>query len=298
MSARSLLLIDADPKVQDHLTGLLKRDDREIQHTADGREALETLRANPIDLVLAGQGRNGFDGLKLLRQIRSVRPDTRIILTGEPDPARIIRAIRQRAFSYFHRPLPDGPLADMVANALEATEWQDDIRIISARPEWMTFEVRCKIEAADRTTHFLREMMADLPGQVCEDVAGAFRELLMNGIEHGGKNDPRKRVRAALLRTSRSLIVHIHDPGSGFSMDFLPHAAISNPDDAPIRHVEIRAEEGKRPGGFGILMTRNLVDELLYNERGNAVLFVKYLNRAAGPGPLNTAFPAAEPAPE
>lgn len=226
---------------------------------------------------MAGQGRNGFDGLKLLRQIRSVRPETRIILTGEPDPTRIIRAIRQRAFSYFHRPLPDGPLADMVANALDATEWQDDIRIISARPEWMTFEVRCKIEAADRTTHFLREMMADLPAQVCEDVSGAFRELLMNGIEHGGKNDPRKRVRAALLRTSRSLIVHIHDPGSGFSMDFLPHAAISNPEDAPIRHVEIRAEEGKRPGGFGILMTRNLVDELLYNERGNAVLFVKYL---------------------
>ncbi|SPF46834.1 hypothetical protein SBA4_3580017 [Candidatus Sulfopaludibacter sp. SbA4] len=36
-------------------------------------------------------------------------------------------------------------------------------------------------------------------------------------------------------------------------------------------------EQGQRPGGFGILMTRNLVDELIYNERGNAVLFVKYL---------------------
>ena len=44
-----------------------------------------------------------------------------------------------------------------------------------------------------------------------------------------------------------------------------------------IRHVEIRAEKGQRPGGFGILMSRTLVDELLYNERGNAVLFVKYL---------------------
>jgi hypothetical protein len=41
--------------------------------------------------------------------------------------------------------------------------------------------------------------------------------------------------------------------------------------------VEVRAEAGQRPGGFGILMTRNLVDELIYNERGNAVLFVKYL---------------------
>ena len=277
MTARSLLLIDADPEVQDHLTDLLKRSDREIQHTTDGREALEALRAAPIDLVLAGQGRNGFDGLKLLRQIRSVRPDTRIILTGEPDPQRIIRAIRQRVFSYFHRPLPEAPLADMVAQALDATEWQDDIRVMSARPEWITFEVRCKIEAADRTTQFLREMTADLPSHICDDVAGAFRELLMNGIEHGGRNDPRKRVRAALLRTTRSLIVHIHDPGSGFSMDFLPHAAISNPENFPTRHVEIRAEEGKRPGGFGILMTRHLVDELLYNERGNAVLFVKYL---------------------
>jgi hypothetical protein len=43
--------------------------------------------------------------------------------------------------------------------------------------------------------------------------------------------------------------------------------------------VEFREEHGQRPGGFGILMTRNMVDELLYNERGNAALFVKYLKR-------------------
>jgi len=81
-----------------------------------------------------------------------------------------------------------------------------------------------------------------------------------------------------LIRTGRALIVQIHDPGTGFSLEFLPHAAISNPADSPTRHVEVRAEAGKRPGGFGILMTRNLVDELLYNEKGNSVLFVKYLS--------------------
>ena len=277
MTPSSLLLIEADPAVQEHLSSLLGRGGREIRPIADGREALDLLRTEPVGLVLAGQGRNGFDGLKLLRQVRSVRPETKIIITGAPDPDRIIRAIRQRAFSYFHKPLPDGLLSDMVTYALEAREWQDDIRVMSARPEWITLEVRCKIEAADRTTHFLREMTAGLPAQVSDDIAAAFRELLMNGIEHGGKNDPRKRVRASLIRTARSVMVHVHDPGSGFSMDFLPHAAISNPDDSPIRHVEIRAEEGKRPGGFGILMTRNLVDELIYNERGNAAMFVKYL---------------------
>ena len=79
------------------------------------------------------------------------------------------------------------------------------------------------------------------------------------------------------MRTHKALIVQIQDPGKGFSLDSLPHAAISNPEDSPIRHVEVRVEAGQRPGGFGILMTRNLVDELIYNERGNGVMFVKYL---------------------
>ncbi len=229
-----------------------------------------------FDVVVAA-GPNGFDPLKLLRRVRSYRPGHQ----GNPD-----RRFESREdhpgdpaarFQLLSPPLPPTPLQEMVQHAIDADAWQDDIRVVSARPEWITLDVRCKIEAADRTTHFLREIQSDLPQQISEDIASAFRELLMNAIEHGGKNDPRKRVRTSLLRTSRAVIVHIADPGVGFSLDFLPHAAISNPEDSPIRHVEVRAEEGKRPGGFGILLTKNLVNELLYNERGNAVLFVKYL---------------------
>jgi anti-sigma regulatory factor (Ser/Thr protein kinase)/CheY-like chemotaxis protein len=272
------LLIEADPAAQGYLSGLLQRDDREIRQVPGSKEALELLRTGPIDLVLAGQGNNGFDGLALLRRVRSVRPSTKVILTGESDPQRILAAIRQRAYGYLHQPLVPCVLRELVQQALDCETWQDDIRVVSARPEWITLDVRCKIDAADRTTHFLREITAlHISAQAGEDIASAFRELLINAIEHGGKNDPHKRVRASILHTARCIIVHIHDPGTGFSLDFLPHAAISNPADAPIRHVEVRAEEGRRPGGFGILLTRNLVDELLYNERGNAVLFVKYL---------------------
>ena len=81
MSPRSLLLIEADPVAQEYLSGLLKRDDREIRHVPGSQEALDLLRTGPIDLVLAGQGNNGFDGLKLLRRVRSIRPATKVILT-------------------------------------------------------------------------------------------------------------------------------------------------------------------------------------------------------------------------
>jgi anti-sigma regulatory factor (Ser/Thr protein kinase) len=40
--------------------------------------------------------------------------------------------------------------------------------------------------------------------------------------------------------------------------------------------MDVREELGLRAGGFGILMTRGLVDEMHYNERGNEVRLVKY----------------------
>ena len=39
-----------------------------------------------------------------------------------------------------------------------------------------------------------------------------------------------------------------------------------------------RAEMGLRPGGFGMLIARQVADELVYNERGNEVLLIKHLD--------------------
>lgn len=273
--SRSVLVVDDDPAVHKLLSGVLVRDGRVVQDAYNSRDALSRLRVSACDVVVAGSGRNGLDGLRLLPRIRALRPAARVIVTGEPDPTRAIGALRRRAFSYLHKPLAPGPMADIVQQAFEATSWQDDLRVVSAVPEWLSLDIRCKMQVAERTVQFLREALSDLPVNTREDVGAAFRELLMNAIEHGARSDPRKRVRASLVRTSWALIGHVHDPGPGFSLDFLPHAAISNPDAEPTRHVDVRVERGQRPGGFGILMTRGLVDELVYNERGNAALFVK-----------------------
>jgi anti-sigma regulatory factor (Ser/Thr protein kinase)/CheY-like chemotaxis protein len=277
LSSRRLLVVDSDSSAHELLRGMLEREDRSI-HEAFGRsDAEECLRTFPFDVVLAGQGSNGSDGLRIARRVRAIQPDARVILTGDSAPEHVIGAMRARVFGYCHRPPPAGLLNELVAQALDAVSWQNDILVVSATPQWVALDVRCKIDAGDRTTHFVRELESDLPPHVRDDVVAAFRELLFNAVEHGGKCNPKKRVRIWLVRTPKALIVQIQDPGKGFQMDFLPHAAISNPEDSPIRHVEVRVEAGQRPGGFGILMSRNLVDELVYNERGNGVLFIKYL---------------------
>ena len=42
--------------------------------------------------------------------------------------------------------------------------------------------------------------------------------------------------------------------------------------------MNVREQKGLRPGGFGILTVQANVDELIYNEKQNEVVFVKYLD--------------------
>jgi anti-sigma regulatory factor (Ser/Thr protein kinase) len=99
-------------------------------------------------------------------------------------------------------------------------------------------------------------------------------------MEHGGKFDPTQHVEISYVRTQRMVLCKIKDPGMGFSLEELKHAAIANPTDQPFLHMAERENRGMRPGGFGILMSQKLVDDLLYSEKGNEVMLVKYLDRS------------------
>jgi anti-sigma regulatory factor (Ser/Thr protein kinase) len=152
------------------------------------------------------------------------------------------------------------------------------IEVVSARPDWVELLVPCQRESAERIREFLAHLDSDLPDDVRTRVGQAFGELLMNAIEWGGKLDPSQSVRISYLRARRMLLYRIADPGQGFSFEGLAHSALANPDDRPTEHMQVRESKGLRPGGFGLLMTRQLVDELLYNEQQNEVVFVKYLD--------------------
>ena len=142
----------------------------------------------------------------------------------------------------------------------------------------MEIVVPCVIQMADRLHAFILQLETGLPPDVRESVAQAFRELLCNAIEWGGQLDPNRTVRISCIRARRMLLYRILDPGQGFNIEALPHAAISNSPGDPIGHAIVREEKGMRPGGLGLVMTRALVDELIYNEARNEVVFIKYLD--------------------
>jgi anti-sigma regulatory factor (Ser/Thr protein kinase) len=176
---------------------------------------------------------------------------------------------------------PPDELVESLRAALEAEYWDDGIEVISATPTWIRLWARCDPGTAARLVHFIEEIAAELPEDERHAVAMAAREMLLNAMEHGGEFDPHNYVEFGYLRTGRAVSCRIRDPGKGFSPEEIPHSALSNPVDDPFRHLTHRDARGLRPGGYGLLLAKQLVDELLYNEQGNEVVLVKYLDKRA-----------------
>jgi anti-sigma regulatory factor (Ser/Thr protein kinase) len=103
----------------------------------------------------------------------------------------------------------------------------------------------------------------------------AFREILLNAMEHGEAFNRHKVVEVSAVRTERTIVFYVRDPGTGFRRETLAHAAAGKAA-GPAAHLEQRAETGMRPGGFGILLAQGVVDELIYSETGNEVLMIKH----------------------
>ena len=275
---RSALIVGSDKHLEEALSSLLTLRGWSIRRAPDNQAALSAARAQTLDLVVTGEKTSGVEDVELLRQVRAAHPHTRVIvLTDDSTSADALASMRAHAFSYFSQPFTVEAVADMVGIAMDQPCWDDGIEVLSATPELISLLVRCDPPTATRLLQFFHEI-STLPEQEKEAVAFAFREMLLNAMQHGARFDPRQYVEVFYVRGRHMVACRVKDPGEGFTLDELHHAAVSNPGDNPIRHVIYREAAGLPPGGYGILLARHMVDELIYGERGNDVLLVKYLD--------------------
>jgi DNA-binding NarL/FixJ family response regulator len=277
LAVKNVLVVAPDGYLKDLIVGALEKGSWAMHLVDNNREALRAARGKAFDLILTSEKTAAQKDVELLREIRRIRPHTRlIILTNDGTPADVITSMRECAFSYFSSPYAPDELAHMIRNAVEGPCWDDGIEVLGATPELIQVMVRCDVKTAERLVQFLNEI-AELPERERKEVAIAFREMLLNAIEHGGRFDPEQYVEIDYVRARHMVSCHIKDPGTGFTLDEIPHAAVANPEGAALHHMDMREALGMRPGGFGVLLAQRMVDELIYNQDGNEVLLIKYL---------------------
>jgi DNA-binding response OmpR family regulator len=280
---KTALVVASGSDIDELLTSVLTTEGWNIQRTVDNQDVLSLARTNPFDLIITGRKTSGPEDLELLRKIRSARPHVRlIILTDEWTPGDVVTAMREGAFSYFVAPFQASELAEMVRAAMAEPCWDDGIEILSATPAWVRLTARCDLLTANRLVQFL-EAVGDIPQADKEQVIIAFREILVNAMEHGAHFNPNQHVEISFIRARRAIACRVKDPGQGFSLEELRHAAIGSSPEDLFSHMAVREDQGLRPGGFGMLLAKKLVDELIYDEKGNDVVLVKYLDPPTPP---------------
>ncbi len=273
-----ILVVDDDPELQNLVRAGLEAEGHTVLQALDPALGLDTLNSEFFDLVITDFMMPKMNGVEFLERLRQRHPDLKcIMITGYGNTDVVVGALRKHVADFLSKPFTLAELRNAVKSAL-ALDSTPEIEVLSAHPQWIELRVPCTLAAVPIVQKLLMQLKTDLPQETRDEISLAFREMLNNAIEYGGKLDPSKYVTVSYVRLKRAIIYGIKDPGEGFDPEQLEHAAVKNPNGDMLRHTVIREERGLRAGGFGILITHQLVDELIYNERCNEVIFVKYID--------------------
>lgn len=225
-----------------------------------------------LDLLLPDT--DGFSICETLKLDRDTNLTPVVMVTALSGKEEKVRGLQVGANRYLTKPFAAEDLKRAVEGAIA---WQDEIRMTGAEGE-IHFKLQSDTSHLEELNHLLSAMFlfSGLTEQQAKQLTTAVRELGTNAIEWGNKKQSDQIVTVDYRIDPEKIRIVIRDSGTGFDPRNLPHAA--DPED-PIGHMIVREALGLREGGFGILMSKGLVDELNYNESGNEVSLVKYFPR-------------------
>ena len=235
-------------------------------------------RGHGIPLVLVGEDLDSGEADELVVFLRGTFPHL-VLAVVHPVSPEDRRRLRALGVSHFLEP----PLArrDVDPALRRASDLrrrrgaQSDWSVTVNKGDWIEITVPSRHEYVSRIQDLIDLLeRSKLDQDIRDELMLAIDELVQNAIEWGNLYDEDKRVRVSYYCPGDRVMLKVEDEGEGFSA-----SGLADPTEDLERHMASREDAGKRPGGFGIHLIRNLVDEVVHNDRGNIVMLTKYLDR-------------------
>jgi len=120
LNSKSILIVDDQPEILNALERLLK-DKYKIFRSESGKEALEILKKNPVQIIISDQRMPQMSGVEFLEQSIKIRPDAiKLLITAYADINASISAVNKgQIFYYISKPWEDDELLLIVQRAFE-----------------------------------------------------------------------------------------------------------------------------------------------------------------------------------
>jgi PAS domain S-box-containing protein len=183
-----VLIVDDEEGMRSTLRRFLELDGHEVATAEDADRALTALAGGSVDVLVSDIIMPRLGGVELLKHVRAVSPDTKIILiTGEPTVETAAEALRSGAFDYLAKPVSRGTLNTVVSAASRVKALEDENRRYHLDLERLVAERTRQIEEYSRR---LEDIAAGTRTfAVCPDVeslAPRILHLLARNLDAGG----------------------------------------------------------------------------------------------------------------
>ncbi|MBM4074331.1 MAG: response regulator [Planctomycetes bacterium] len=293
----TVLVVDDSPIDRQLAGGLLQQGTEwTVTYANDGSAALDSIRSNPPDIIVADLQMPEMSGLELVQAVRKSASQIPIILmTGKGTEEIAVEALHSGAASYVPKRAMSTMLVETVQRVL--TSFQEDkyrsdlMKRVVVRSE--SFGIENDVNLLLSLSRHIQQSLVDAWGMDRTDrlrIGTALEEALLNSLYHGNlgvsselkevdhdefyrRAAERKitapwkdrRIRVTTRVTLSEMSVTISDEGSGFDPSKLP-----DPTDP---------ENLDRPCGRGVMLMRAFMDDVRYNDVGNEVTLVRRRNR-------------------
>lgn len=116
-----LLVVDDEPIVGKRLKQVFDKIGFAIETYTDSAAALAAMAEKPFDIVVTDLKMEGIDGIEVLKRVRAMNPNTRvIIITGYASPDTAELAEQEGVFAFLAKPFRLDELKQVIYRAIES----------------------------------------------------------------------------------------------------------------------------------------------------------------------------------
>lgn len=150
-SINHILVVDDEPDIREALKLYLSHMDYTVYAAENGERALDLLRLKAPGIVLSDIKMPGMDGIELLQEIKTVSPETEVIMiTGHGDMDVAIQCLQLDATDFITKPINDDALDIALKRAKEKIILRRQLKEYTENLEKLVEEKSAQLIEAER----------------------------------------------------------------------------------------------------------------------------------------------------
>lgn len=247
----------------------------------DPSNLMEIIQRGDVDVAVIDESWMTTELIELMPRVGPSPHGTYfcVILSGATE-LEALDWMRRGSAAFFHEPMNEVP-ADTIIFVMKsvfrtlhlAPEKAPSIEFRNSVGNWIEMTAPSDAAALEQFQRFFAVMHStSLTDEEKRMLHLAINEIGMNAIEWGNKQDESRRFRISYAFFPHKILIRIEDEGAGFNPREVP-----DPTKDPAAVVQYRRAQGKRLGGYGLALVRNVMDTFEFSARGNIVYMEKRL---------------------